>query len=117
MVDLDYYDSWYQLAPHYHKSTGIILCAIIICSISWRYYAGKPLPLVLHSTIEQRAALYAHRLLYGALLLLFLSRYLISTADNRGIEIFNWFTLPSVGTLFDNQEKLAMTFISGLPFY
>lgn len=117
MVELGYYDRWYQLAPHYHKSAGLLLCAVIICRIGWRYYAGQPLPLVSHSTLEKYAAHYTHRLLYGTLLLLFVSGYLISTADNRGIEVFNWFTAPSIGGLFDNQEDISGEVHEWLAFF
>ena len=30
MVDLSYYDSWYQTAPHWHKSIGILLLVFLV---------------------------------------------------------------------------------------
>ena len=38
---------------------------------------------------------------------MFLSGYLISTADGRGIEVFNWFEVPGLGSFIENQEDLA----------
>ena len=42
-------------------------------------------------------------LLFG----LFISGYLISTADGRAIDIFNWVSVPAFGELIENQEDVA----------
>ena len=36
-----------------------------------------------------------------------ISGYLMSTSDNRAIEIFNWFSVPALGELFANQEDIS----------
>ena len=36
MVELDYYDSWYQLAPWWHKSFGFIVFILLVIRIAWR---------------------------------------------------------------------------------
>jgi len=56
---------------------------------------------------EQFLAKLTHRLLYILLASLFVSGYLISTADGRGIDVFNWFTLPSLGEFIEDQEYTA----------
>ncbi len=38
---------------------------------------------------------------------LFISGYLISTADGRAIEVFNWFSIPALGELFSDQADIA----------
>ena len=45
--------------------------------------------------------------MYAILLALFASGYLISTEDGRGIDVFTWFTVPSLGALFENQADIA----------
>lgn len=107
MVDLGYYDAWYQRAPHYHKSVGLLLCATMIFRVFWRYYNPPPRKLPSHSSIEQRIGRYVHTLLYCGLFCLFLSGYLISTADNKGIDIFTWLTVPSLGSFVENQEDIS----------
>jgi cytochrome b561 len=57
--------------------------------------------------MEKRAAKLAHGVLYLLMLMIFLSGYLISTADDRGIDVFDWFTVPSMGELIDSQEDIA----------
>lgn len=94
MVDLDYYDAWYNRAPDLHKAVAIILAAMLVFRVVWIYSHHKPEP------IEQRAvfralAKLAHITLYILILLLMLSGYLISTSKGQGIQVFNLFELPA----------------------
>ena len=66
-------------------------------------------PKVEGKSYEVAAAKIAHGFMYINLAVLFISGYLISTSDGRGIEVFNWFTVPSMGELFANQSDLAGT--------
>jgi len=105
MVDLDYYSEWYQTAPNWHTSIGILLCFVTLFRIIWRWV--QPSPNGIGAKWEQAAAVFAHRFMYVLLLVLFAAGYLLTTADGRGIEVFNWFTVPSMGELFDKQEQLS----------
>jgi len=105
MVDLTYYSSWYKTAPHWHKSIGLLLAALTLFRIVWKFV--KPSPKIEGSVLEKRAAHVAHQLLYLLLFILFFSGYLISTSDGRGIDIFNWFTVASMGELFANQSDIS----------
>ncbi len=105
MVDLSYYSEWYRTAPHYHRSIGILLAIVTLARIVWKHMTvspkteGKPYEVV--------AAKLAHSVMYLLLITIFISGYLISTSDGRGIEVFNWFTVPGAGELFPNQSDLA----------
>lgn len=105
MVDLTYYSEWYRTAPHYHKSAGLLLAAVTLARLIWKW--RQPRPEGLGKPFEKRAAHVAHSVLYVLLFSLFVSGYLISTADGRGIEVFNWFTVPSSGEWVENQEDIA----------
>jgi cytochrome b561 len=105
MVDLDYYNQWYQTAPHWHKSVGLCLAAITLIRLGWNLFQTKPAPL--GKGFEIVIARIAHWVLYVLLFCIFVSGYLISTADGRGIQVFNWFTVPSFGELFAHQEDFA----------
>lgn len=59
------------------------------------------------SRFEVVAAKAAHGVMYLLLLTIFVSGYLISTSDGRGIEVFNWFTVPGAGELFSGQSDIA----------
>lgn len=107
MVDLTYYSDWYQVAPHYHKSVGILLAVLMVFRLVWRITSKKPAALDSHKRWETILAHTIHVLFYWILFAIFVSGYMISTADGRGIEVFNWFEVPSIGELFDKQEDVA----------
>lgn len=106
MVDLNYYSDWYQTAPHYHKSVGILLLLATVFRIVWKLANPKPKVLA-EKPIEKLAVKLGHRVLYLLLIVLLVSGYLITTADGRGIDVFSWFTVPSMGELFPQQEDIA----------
>lgn len=105
MVELNYYSEWYRIAPHWHKSTGLLLAGVVVLRLIWKLANAKPK--ALGQPWEQKAASVAHALLYILMLAIFCSGYLISTADGRGIDIFDWVTVPSMGQLFEDQEDIA----------
>ena len=105
MVDLDYYSSWYQRAPHWHMSVGILLAMLTIYRLVWKLI--KPVHSASGSKLEQSAAKLVHALLYLLLFTLFFSGFLIPTGDGRGIEVFDWFTVPSLGEWFADQKDIA----------
>ena len=107
MVDLDYYSSWYQTAPNLHKSIGLCLFIVMIFRVIWRNLQTVPEHLPNHSNIERKLGHITHIALYLMFFLIAISGYLITTADGRAIEVFNWFEVPSLGELVDNQEDIA----------
>ncbi|MGF1740184.1 cytochrome b [Vibrio profundum] len=105
MVDLDYYSQWYNLAPHWHRSVGILLAGLMLARYGWMLvtmspkHEGKPIEILL--------ARIVHKLMYLLTLVIVVSGYLLSTADGRGIDVFDWFTVPGAGELFAYQSDLA----------
>lgn len=106
MVDLNYYSEWYRTAPYYHKAFGLILLFITLFRIGWKVTNIAPEELG-ENKIEKNLAKIAHLTLYGLLLVIMCSGYLISTADGLGIDFFNIVTIPSAGRLFEHQEDIA----------
>lgn len=106
MVDLNYYSDWYQKAPHYHKSVGVLLLLATLFRIVWKLTNPKPKVLA-DKPMEKLAVHLGHNILYLLLVVILISGYLITTADGRGIDVFNWFTVPSMGELFPRQEDIA----------
>ncbi|OAN13118.1 cytochrome b [Photobacterium jeanii] len=105
MVDLNYYSQWYKPAPHWHKSIGLCLAALTLFRLLWKSFANHP-PIE-GAQWEKVGAKFAHGVIYLMLFGLFISGYLISTADGRAIEIFDWFAIPALGELFPNQSDIA----------
>lgn len=107
MVDLDYYDPWRKDAPEIHKSIGILMAILMIARLLWRWLNIRPDDEPGMRAWESRAAHLAHGLLYGLIFLIIVSGYLISTADGRAIEVFNWFQVPASITSLPEQEDTA----------
>lgn len=105
MVDLTYYSDWYKTAPHWHKSVGLLLFAITALRLMARAATSRPPSF--SNTVEKTLSHVGHALLYTLMIALFISGYLISTADGRAIDVFNWFSVPAFGELFENQEVIA----------
>ncbi|WP_120512990.1 cytochrome b [Photobacterium salinisoli] len=105
MVDLNYYSSWYTVAPHWHKSVGLTLAAVTLFRLLWK--TVKQQPAIEGEAWEKALAKLAHLIIYVLLFGLFVSGYLISTSDGRGIDVFDWLTVPSMGELFPDQSDVA----------
>lgn len=95
MVDLDYYSPYYTLAPDIHRSIGILLLGLLVVRFGWRLVNVQPDDDDL-SPFERVAARLVHWGFYPLLFALMVSGYLISTADGRPIEVFDWFSVPSI---------------------
>ncbi|WP_136254993.1 cytochrome b [Onishia niordana] len=107
MTDLGYYDSWYNLAPWWHRSVGLLLFAATLLRLIWRVL--NPTPAVPGSRFERLGAALGHVGLYVLLLVILASGYLISTADGRGISVFDWFEVSAVLSDLPQQATIAGT--------
>lgn len=107
MVDLDYYDSWYQRAPHIHESIGLILAALLLLRLLARVLNPPPPPLPTLPALERKLAISVHWLFYGLMLTVIASGYLISSAGARDIPLFDWFEVPALPRQLEHQEDIA----------
>lgn len=107
MVELTYYDQWYRQAPFIHKSIGVLLFLLTVARLLWRSLNPKPVELEEHTPIERRAAHIVQTLIYLLLFSIMISGYLISTADGRSVDVFNWFSIPATLHDFEQQEDIA----------
>jgi cytochrome b561 len=95
MVTLDYYSPYYRTAPDIHRSVGMLLLFGLLLRFAWRLVNPKPYDAEL-SPFERAGSRLVHWGFYAVLLALMMSGYLISTADGRPIEVFDWFSVPSL---------------------
>ncbi|MEJ2609753.1 MAG: cytochrome b [Candidatus Thiodiazotropha sp.] len=107
MRSLGYYDSWYRLGPWWHKGIGVMLFLLLLLRLVWRFSNTQPDHLPNHKPYERLAAVGVHVLLYLLLFTVMISGYLISTADGRSLEVFDWFVVPATISGFDHQEDIA----------
>ena len=107
MVGLDYYSSWRQTAPDLHKSIGLVLFAVMLARVLWRWFSPPPASLPNHGRMTRMASKLGHSFLYLGLFVLMIYCYLISTADGRGIPVFGLFEVPATLTSIPDQEDVA----------
>ena len=107
MVELTYYSPWYKTAPDLHKSIGLIFFAVMLLRVIWRFKQVTPDHLASHSSLEKKASKVTHVTLYVLIFIIMIMGYLISTADGRGIEIFEMITIPALGAIIENQADVA----------
>ncbi|WP_299374347.1 cytochrome b [uncultured Kiloniella sp.] len=100
MVELSYYDPAYKTFPSLHKSIGILVAVLMVIRLIWRLISIVPLPIsdpeAQHQDLQHKAASLVHFILYTLPFALFLSGYLISTADGRSIFVFDLVEIPAL---------------------
>jgi cytochrome b561 len=107
MVDLDYYHPWYKKGPDLHRSIGVLVLVVMIIRFSLRMINPPPKLAASLSAWERVSASSAHWMFYIMILLIATTGYLITTADGRGLLVFDWFEIPAITLDIDNQEDLA----------
>ncbi len=107
MVDLGYYDSWYKTGPALHKSVGITFFLLMLFRVIWKNIQIQPKSLASHTATEKKLGYWMHLALYTLIFFIMMSGYLISTADGRGIEVFQFFEVSAMTTFIENQEDVA----------
>lgn len=111
MTGLNYYSPWYKTGPDIHRSLGMLLAILVIWRLVWRLFNMQPNSLPNHQPWEKRAAKVTHLLLYILLFGMFVSGYLITTAEGGALDVFNWFSIPAFitgsGLGVENLEDLA----------
>ena len=108
MVDLTYYDKWYNDSLHYHKSLGILALALALVKIGWQQYTPAPGPVAGLKTWEKASAKVMHYVLWGMMLLIPVTGYLISTSAGKPIQLFNWFELPAIVDVDEELREFAI---------
>ena len=73
----------------------------------WRIGQITPRHLPSHTAVERKLGKIMHQMLYLLVFIIMISGYLISTADGRGIAVFEFFDVPALGVSIENQEDIA----------
>lgn len=107
MVDLGYTDPLSNVLPEWHRSLGILVGGAIVLRLLWRLVSPPPEPLPNYQRIEHIMAMLMHWTLYALMAAIVISGYLISTADGRGVSVFDWFEVPAVTGRVSNLEDIA----------
>lgn len=107
MVDLDYYDVWYQRAPWWHKGLGVLLMTFVIFRWVWQYFNSRPRPLASIPKWQQQVSHIVHLWMNLLILAIGLSGYLIVTAKGQALSVFDVIQLPAIVSGMANLEDIA----------
>jgi len=107
MMGLDYYSPWRKDAPDLHKSIGLVLLAVMLLRVLWRFISPPPSALPNHGKLTRVASKAGHGLLYLGLFAVMIAGYMISTADGVGIPVFGLFEVPALVSNLPDQADVA----------
>jgi len=91
MVELSYYDPFYNRAFDLHKSLGVLTFGLILLRLVWAVVDVRPPISASLKSWEKKAAKAVHHILYLLMVVIPVTGYLVSTADGRGVEVFGLF--------------------------
>ena len=108
MVDLTYFDRWYNTALTSHRSLGLLIATLTIVMLAWRLHTRPPRLVPATRPWERITAHTTHILLYVVLLATPVSGYLISTSSGSSISVFGWLDVPAVVAVDDKLRDVVI---------
>ena len=104
MVDLSYYSAWYTALPYHHKAFGVLLIGVIAARLTARWLLGVPQPIAKSVPLARSVRLF-HWLLYGMLVFVLVSGYLIPTNKGQGIDLWGLLTAPAFAITANTDDQ------------
>lgn len=97
MVELSYFDRWYNQSLSLHKSFGLLVFALAGGYFAWKIYSPSPgSPATATAPRWQRvSARFVHACLMLLMVAIPVSGYLISTAAGKPVAFFDLFDVPA----------------------
>lgn len=108
MVDLTYFDRWYNSSLSLHKSLGIIVLSLGAMKIGWTLYSRAPDYTATIKAWEKIAARLTHLTLNFMLLAIPATGYLVSTSEGKPVSMFNVFDVPALMAVNEELRDLAI---------
>lgn len=108
MVDLTYYDRWYNRSLTWHKSLGMIVLMLGGLFVLWRLSNRSPGYPDTLPRWQQHAATATHHFLLLMMVLIPTTGYLISSSAGKAVDIFNWVAVPALFPINDEVRDLAI---------
>lgn len=107
MIDLTYFDRWYNTSLEAHKSLGMLVLALATLNITWKACNRSPTFVASIKVWERITARATHVALYIMMFLVPVTGYAISTAANSAVSFFGWFDIPAVLPASEGLRNLA----------
>lgn len=96
MVDLTYFDRWYNESLSLHKSLGMLVLALALLKLGWMAYSPSPGLSANLARWERAAAKATHHTLILMMILLPVTGYVISTSAGHEVSFFGLFGIPAL---------------------
>lgn len=109
MVELSYFDKWYNQSLSLHKSLGLLVFALAGIYLAWKLFSPSPMGLTTAPRWQQLSARLVHVGLVLLMLAIPLTGYLISTSAGKPVEFFGLFDVPAPARNNRGIRDLAIT--------
>lgn len=113
MVDLTYFDKWYNQSLTLHKAFGMLVLGFAAGLFVWKLVSPSPAAVANIPRWQQLAAHAMHHVLMLLMVAIPVSGYLISTSAGKPVPFFGLFDVPA---LFDKNDEVR-DFAIELHFY
>ena len=94
MVDLSYYDRWYNASLSLHRSFGVLVFILGFCMLLWKWISPSPQLDIQIPAWQKHAAKLVQRILLLLVLAIPLTGFLVSTSAGKPVDVFGWFEVP-----------------------
>jgi len=108
MVDLTYYDPWYHKSLSLHRVLGLAVLGLAVVMLLWQRVSRPPALPASIPRAQQLAAHAVHYLLFGMMLLLPVTGYLISTSAGQAIPVYGLFEVPVLVQVDEETRDLVI---------
>lgn len=109
MVELSYFDKWYNQSLSLHKSFGLLVFALAGVYLAWKVFSPSPVGLTTAPRWQQLSARLVHVALVLLMVAIPLTGYLISTSAGKPVEFFGLFEVPAPARNNRGIRDLAIT--------
>jgi len=103
MVDLTYFDKWYNQSLSLHKALGMLVLGLALALYLWKILSPSPHAIASAAPWQRIAASIMHHVLLVLMVVIPATGYAISTSAGKPVPFFGWFDIPAV---FEKNEEL-----------
>ena len=90
-----------------HKSTGLLILGLVVLRLAWRAFNPAPALPAGTPTRERLLAGATHWLLYGLMIAMPLSGWVINSAADFPLKLYGWFLVPSIAPASEALQTSA----------
>jgi len=108
MVDLTYFDRWYNASLAWHRVLGLVVLLLAALFVGWKAVSPSPLHPRGLPRLQRIAAVSVHLALMLMMFLLPVTGYLISTSAGKPIDVFGLFEVPVLFPVDRGLRDLAI---------